>query len=503
MINNNNICRLFSTINNKSINNQNNIEISLLKSVGTFININGMDYILSCFHGLNPLNDDITVFYNDNKQMMVKKKCKLISFCEEYDIALLQVYKTKQTSEITLNNFIQSFLITNPKYNITMFSDIDNPNNSNYLLTKELVCENIIFEKYNGFLCPPAPYVVMNTDNLKEFKLEGLSGSLIYNNQHILGMIAMKDLNTGRLKILHASAIYRFISEFADKNKFRGLTTIVGNFTECQFDNNNENTHGLCVENTYDINYNNNIYHTIKTAKNNIKKGDIIYMVNNYPLMEGCVIDPVYGIPINFATFISLKYKSGDLINLTLFRLKKKSDDDYDNKKINVIARPIQTMKYLQISNYSDHIYADIDDKKKMYYYEFAGFTFVELTESLINDYKNKNIILRNIIENYLTLNKYRDKDISVVVAISANPSMFDTASDYKDFFPLKHNYGNEFDIGILKKINEKPINKLYDIKTYINKQSLTKMNFEFNNEFKIHMVFDKLTLLKIFFPDK
>jgi len=503
MISNINTCRLFTTI-QENYKLDDKKTISLIKLTGTFININGMDYILSCYHGLDPSNDDIIcIYYDIKKKEYVQKKCKLIILCEEYDIALLQIYKLKKSSLITIDKFTQSFIINNPKYKINIYennTNIDNTNINNIKewLTKELTYINIIFDKYTGFLCSQVPYIVMDAENLKGIKLDGFSGSLIYNDHHILGMLVREDIITKKLKILHSSAIYRFLNEFSITNKFDGLINIVGDFSECQFELNKNNICGLRIGNTYDINYN-NVKNPTKIKKSNLRNGDIIYMVNNYNIIDGCIIDPIYNIPINFFTYISLKYRSNDSIKLNLLRLKPKLEDDYDEKQLNINARPMKTMKYIQISNFFDYEHMN-NQKNKKYYFEFAGFIFAELTESIINEYRKKNIILRNVIDKYMNQYKYRDKDISIIVIIHADSNIFDTASDYKDFFPLKYNSGNEHDIGILTKVNKKQITRLSDIKEYIDKQSLTKMNFEFNSEFKIHMIFERLTLIKIYF---
>ena len=346
-----------------------------------------MDYILSCFHGINPLNDNMFANYYDKKtKKYVSKKCKLVTFCEEFDLALLQIYKLNQSSSISIDNFTQLFNIPNSEYKINLLDNDSNSNNIPKWHNDNCYYQGIIFDRYTGFLCPHMPYVVMDLKKSTIKKLSSSSGSLVYNNKFILGMLVREDIITKKLKILHSSVIYRFLNEFIMTGKFNGLISVVGDFTECEFDLDNKHVHGLHIDNTYDINYN-NVYNQVKTKRNNLKNGDIIYAINNIPIIDGCIFDKKYNIPIKFSTYVSLKYKIDDSIKLDILRLKPKTDDDYDKKTVNINARPLNTMKYIQLSDFSS---LNINSGNKKMSYEFAGFIFAELTESIIKEYRNK-----------------------------------------------------------------------------------------------------------------
>jgi hypothetical protein len=385
-------------------------------------------------------------------------------------------------SDINCDNFFRKFMFENIKYSIYIMND-----DMEKWTINTCECNNIIFDKYNGLLCPSAPYMVMKLEKNKIKTLNGSSGTLIFNKNHIFGMLLREDIKTNDIKVLHASAIYRFLNEFLLTNKFCGVIGIVGKFCDIEFNTENGHMYGIVIEDTYNINYNNIIN---KPKRNNLQNGDIIYKINNISINKGYILDNNYGIPMDIQTYVGLTYKFRDGITLNILRLKEKSTDDYDEKKITINSRPLYTMKYVQLLNYNCT-------------YSFAGFIFTELTESIIEEYATKNIIVKNVIDKYLHKYPYRDKDVSVVVVIKTDPCIFDTASDYKDFFPLKHNFENQYSIGILKKVNKKKITNLNNVKEYIDKYGITKLNFEFDDNFKIHILLEKNTLIKVYFPKK
>lgn len=488
-------------------------------SLGTFIKINKQIYILTCNHGLSLYYKSINVIYYDkNKKNIIA--CDIVSNSHELDLALLIPLNKKINIQSSLNDddFKNDFFYNNINFSTDMnvnkndmTCDINsiNMNNGDSL---NIPCDitNIIFCKKHSFNIPEIPIVMLHIDEKYINEICGLSGSLVSNNKRILGILLEYDTIDNKLNILHSSMINRFIDEFKKTSRICGLVSIIGDFKIIQFkDNKNQISNGIFVNDTYDIKYNKNVYTKNTTTSAYLQKNDIILKINDLSFNnDGYILDMNYGIPMNLTSYISLKYKCDDIIDIEI--LRKKNNNEYKNKKIEIKARPIDTMKYVSLCNIKYMNTKELT-KNNDYWYEFNGLTFMEIDEYTVSLYKKQNMNIKNIINKYIN-NKntvFRDKNEKIVVLININDEAIDTANEYKYFFPFKKINENDdnYDICIIEKVyegntkNSKKISTLGELKNlldqYSNNGDFVLQTQSDNMKFKIYFSNGKINQIK------
>ena len=104
----------------------------------------------------------------------------------------------------------------------------------------------------------------------------------------------------------------------------------------------------------------------------------------------------------------------GDMIPCSIMRNKKlRKSNDYRIKKINIKSRPLNTMKYIPITF----------NGKKL---EYCGLIFYELSEDIMDIYRNMGIDLGLYLSKYYLTDQYRNENENVIVLLDINRNKID-----------------------------------------------------------------------------
>jgi hypothetical protein len=347
-------------------------------SLGTIININNSSYVLTCSHGLR--NAYELIIYKFGKNMEKYSVSKVID-AYELDIALLKInYSTKNSAR-----FSSDFPVVDSRlrfYIKNLFNRTPGFELHNCSMVK------VTYEKYCSFNMPLLPLLhIKLLDTLNEYT--GVSGACVLDqNNNIVGIISNVRDDTKLLCLVPTVSIMRVIKEVEKYGSFNGICGIVADLKETD--------NGYLVAKSYDINYN----HSSDRADfvgGNIRTDDII----------------VYNGETHINSFIALNFMSDDKIPLNIIRTNSK----YVREEKNIVlkARSLRTLKYIPM----------LDSKK---FVQYAGLTFVELSEELLELYNNKGIRPTGHTLKYYTKTPYRNNsDESIIVLIDINKSLVPT----------------------------------------------------------------------------
>lgn len=440
-------------------------------SIGFIFTIKKKPFIITCYHGVkNSLN--IKLFHKNKKY----NGC-IHTYSDELDIALLSIDKTldvdlKKTIKSSGLKYFDLNILNKSKskiftINIDKFINKKKTNVDFDFDVNFIECEimNIKLEKYNSLNLPHMPYINVKIKNDYDdiSELNGLSGSLVINDNKIIGMVSNAKVDNSQISLIPTFIFKRFINEIEINKTFQGVCTIVGKFSICEYKNENIKYNGIYVEDCYDINYNN--FDFIKKESlmvgRNLKTGDIIYEINNKFLNDkGEIYDDNIKISINYQTYISLNYKCGDLIPLKI--LRERNVNDYREKILNVKARPISSLKYIPVSFNNFTL-------------NHKGFVFMEVSEDLIDKCRKNGIDICKSIFNQYCLKPYRNEKKHIIVLIDIER---DKINEYcleqidKIGLPFVNNNNNEeYDLAVVRKFNKRKVNTLESLKTLIKKE--------------------------------
>jgi hypothetical protein len=269
-------------------------------------------------------------------------------------------------------------------------------------------------------------------------------------------------IENSKLKVIPSVTIMRFIDEIRLTNRFNGICTIVGKFTKCDFElTENNKQYGVLIEDNYDINYNNYDYKD-KHSYMNPRKNDIIVKIEDSEITKtGKIYDKCTGVELDFQTYLALNFTCGDTVSMTILRCNKKRNDDYKEKKIVIRARPIESMKYVQIT--FNGLIVD-----------YKGFLFIEMSEDIILNYYNLGIDIGQFLDKYLIVTPYRNEQEHIVVLIDIDKNRISKKNlDIVNTtgLPLMNKTEKYYMIPILKKINKKRIFNLKDLKQSLSQE--------------------------------
>ncbi len=402
-------------------------------TLGTVVNLKNGSYVLTCFHGIR--NAYELSIYKLGTRCKKYTVSKIIPACE-LDLALLKI-DNYDDSFLDAHKFVTSY--PNIKSNL-MFYIKEIGKNSRVSRLCHCRVEEISNEKQVSFNVPDMPIVsVKLLDTIDEFN--GISGACVFDkNGYVSGVISnIKDI-TKLLSIVPSVSILRLFTEVDEYDDFLGLCTLV---LSSKFD---KEQNGHLVVNSYDINYNNNIY----TKKpdilgSNLRKHDIIQSVNGYQFDQKTGLLAINDLQIPFETYLALNCKNDDDMHIKIYRQSKKKSECKDLK---IKARPLNTLRYVHI----------LEENK---YVEYAGITFVELSEELLDLYKNMGIRLSGSILKYYVRTPFRNSNAKVIVMLDVDRTKLSDkilAKFDEIGLPLINVNAQQYYVPQLTKINNKKI---------------------------------------------
>ena len=371
------------------------------ESVGIIINIKDKTFVITCYHSIKNYID-IGIYYSD----YINNSLTPVAILEECDIVLLEYTGDVSLRSITIDNF-------NPQINEELKYNVIIPSINEENLNLDLDFKNISFESPSLFLLSDIIYMYFEKH---EFIFKGCSGSPVLDSRgSIVSMIVSQD-NDG-IKAIHSSFILRLLREYS------GICGLAISYDLCQIGD----IYGLKLNNTHEVNYNNNPYATEKYRYKNIKVDDIIIEINNQKLdRQGYIYDEICQKSIPFSTYIGLNFVSTDLIPLKLLRNR----GEYKQLNLNIVARPYNTMLTLPIYTKKFMIYGDL--------------VYCELSEEILLYLLRKECEIPEVFLNSLISNPYiNDYDKRIVIILGSV------------------NNDNPNKLSIVNKINNKNINNL------------------------------------------
>lgn len=462
---------------------QENKKITLL-NIGNIVFINNRYYIITCYHCVkNTLN--ITIQIKDNRY-----KCYLEYFSDEFDLALLIINEYKGDHIIKPDDFVTD--LTGKSYikglDISTFQRHKKIKDKIYNCKEiNLITNNSVHTSNVSYNLPKIPYISVqiqeDIDDIHE--LQGISGSFLMNkNKKILGII--NRVENSSIHAISTSTIQRFINEIEKTGNFKGICTLVGRYASCEYVPDHESQrkgNALYVEDCMDINYNNYNYNDNNTYMN-IRNGDLIIEVNGHKIDDHGMID---GSNIDMQTYIAMNFFCGSIIPLKILRCKN-NNNDYKEKKINIRARPLSSMKYISVSF------------NKLYNYH--GLILVELSEDMINYYRDIGVTIGySFRKNYID-NPYRNNlDEKIIVLINLDKKNLNkktTEKINKLGLPLIK-IEKDYTLAVLNKVNKKKINNVDELINIVKDNRDNTLYFSINDreKFKIEIKNDKIKDLK------
>ncbi len=184
---------------------------------------------------------------------------------------------------------------------------------------------------------------------------------------------------------------------------------------------------------------------------------------------KGRVYHNYMNMHIPLTTYIALNFINDEFIPLTV--LRSKNNEEVDEKLLKIKARPVWTMKNIMINSNNR-------------YYDLRGFIFTEISEDIIEFYRNHNILLSGkIAENYLQ-NPYVNSSSRLVALVNIDKkqfSKFDLDRLFTFGIPLIkiEKTTNEYCLPILENINKK---KIINLDSLNNTEMSEKLKLKFSS---------------------
>lgn len=381
---------------------------AICKAMGGFyITVENIHYTITCKHGISSYT-----YVNHKRE-------EVLAVAPEFDLALLT-----GNEGIHINDIV---------YDIKSIGDGTIVYQGDHGITyQKAVFSGITFwSPYTNI--PKNPYVIIKCNTVKH----GMSGGLFIVNGKLVGIISNNNLSDGVVYVIPSFVIVRFISEYIQSNKYRGICSFAAKIDTVSAQIGDTEEYMAAIDDCFNINYNN--HDATRAIGWNLRNKDLIVSIDDHKLNQDWFIHCEHlGVSIPYDTYIALHFKAGDLFNITVYREK---DDDYKKLSFKICARPINTT--LQLPIVGDSI-------------ESHGIIFSEMSIELANKHKLK---IKNI---------YRDSNERILVVT-------DIISDALKF---KHVIlSNDHDFWKCIKKNGKNVKKLGDIETLRPGDTLTFAN--------------------------
>jgi hypothetical protein len=405
-------------------------------------------------------------------------------FSDELDLALLTFDSTEsgvsEVSYVDINSFSEDLPTIGGKltltYNHTKKISEDSVIKEEKFI--ELIMNNVILEKYSSFNMPELPYFKCTIRDLSDDKLtvlKGLSGVQCYRDDKIVGMLMNYSKDDNCIRVVPSTVILMFINEFSVKGMYSGIPGIILRYDISEVSHNGAKCAGIVVDSTYDIQYD-----------EMVKAGDIIFRIDGKEISkDGMIFDQKMKTYVPFETYITMNFRNDDRVLMTLMRKELKTDD-YKEMIVNVKTVPLCKIRTVQINH--DNRYSTIN-----------GFVFTELTENIIEFYRNHNIYIsgdlleRYAIESFGSVDQPRPIVLINIISSEFDKQHLDLVR--KIGLPLlkKKNTKNEYYLCILDTINKQKVTRLADIEGLLADKNT--LRFAIDRSIKLVVNFTKTNL--------
>jgi len=434
-------------------------------SNGIIFNCLHKTYIATCYHSIiNAYKIDVMI---NQKKIYT---ASIIAKCKEFDLTILET--TVPNKNIISRDVLFEKKIVSNKDLVMKYINVNKKIFDNKIeidvVTSQI--DNLSFEHGDSYNDIIVPYYNIKISESFDFEMDlgGISGSAVYCDDKIIGIMTSINKVTQLFKVVPSICITRLLNEIEQTSKFRGLCSFVFDYDKYNVTADNGTTYdGFVVTNNYKIKYNDNKTNNINNKDILISFDDKIIANKNY------VYDETANILLPFSTFISLNYFDSSLIKIRLFRESLKIKDDYDLIYIHIKMKTINSMRVIKTFDDSFNV-VDIN-----------GLIFMQLTEELIDQYERHNIKLHdNIKKYYKEKNKsiLTDKNQNIIVITNIKRRMMSNKiiSKIDNYgLPLIHMDSDENDntftyvLPIVTKVNDKKIEDMSDLGQKINKIDL------------------------------
>lgn len=438
------------------------------KTYGILLNIYNTPHILT--------TNDFHTTIPSHSNHINKKKLKIAAIGNDMNLMLFRI---KHDIKININ----AKHLTISDFDTSFPESKNNSINSTQCNVNEIDFINMV-----SFNDPVLPRIMLSPAKLtKRNKKISLNMPLISTEQHtIKGIVSHIDSKNNIITVIPSITIVRFLREYINTGCYHGLCNIIAKTSLQQLTNKitKTKTYRIKVNNNYKINYNNNMYNPYQKPGQNLKKGDVIYKINNKSLdINETIYDDRTKSRLPLESYIALSYYSGNNIPLTILRQNKNNKNNINktmDKLINIRSRPVNTAKYLQFRN------------KTLKKYIFSGLIFTELNEHMVIQH-GETLVGKSFDYFYETPFRNKPKKIVVIHSLTKNaPKHFKTLG-----LPVIKPTNKTNIIPIVSTINNKKVHSLHELAELLNNNSakhvikltLTntqhiKLSFDSNNLF-------------------
>jgi len=367
---------------------------------GFYVNISNEIYIITCFHVINYNYVKIISYYFNTDGKLCSHILKPYIIIEEFDIVILKiegtydiktlhVYDEKECTRISDIDVNKSFDICTYLYDRTFLFQ----NGQTVTRTEFNNIEQVAFiTKYITGLCIPFINVIPYEENIQ---YNGMSGSIVFNNSLLTGIVMIKDIASRCIQILPISICLYIVQSFL-KTPQKNLSMIIMHTILVADENTDKsiNYYGHYVTDSFDI-----VYMTPNRKKKHMFcKGDIIISFDGHQITKnGTIFCERFGSNIQIKTYFMFQIMQNDFVQIDYVR---------ENNKCSCIINGVDPKMYLGYNLCKQYAFL---------YYD--GFIFTELSEELL-EYFATNNILSLLTENKqlnIVANKINKKYVALV----------------------------------------------------------------------------------------
>lgn len=387
---------------------------NVLLSLGTIMKIYDKYFLICNYHSIN-YSDNI--FLIDDSTKYIINSSKII--IPEIDLAIIKLNEEiSNIYDVIEYSHIDKLDINVKEINNKANFDFIIPFNDVYM---SLQCNIVKFtkKKYNNICFPDMPMFIakLTKESIKKIKnninlLHGASGTPIYKNNKIYGILSGEINNDGTLILTPIFMIKRVINEIIITGKFNGLCKsyydidIIGGNT--------------FITNIYPVNY--NTYNKLYGIKNTrLRKNDIISLIDDKKIINNKLFDDNLNIFIDIDTYYIINKDINSLNKILVLRpnnregnkyveIKTGNKDIYSCTNINILSNKI---KYYIINK---KIYCEVNSELFKLLLQYRNFSNEDIVYSSLkikysdDFYNTKKIILCNDLENEYCI--FNNKDI-------------------------------------------------------------------------------------------
>ena len=386
----------------------------ILLSLGTIIKLYDKYFLICNYHSIN-YSDNISLIGDDTKYTITNNKIII----PEIDLAIIQLdEEISNIYDMIEYSHIDKLDINIKDINNKVIFDFIIPFNDMYM---SLQCNIIQFTKkrYNNICFPDMPMFIakLTKESIKKIEnninlLHGASGTPIYKNNKIYGILSGEINDDGTLILTPIFMIKRVLNEIITTGKFNGL---------CKSYYDVDTIGGTTfITKIYPVDY--NIYNKLYGVKNTrLRKNDIISLIDENKVIDNKIFDNNLNIFIDIDTYYIINKDINSLNKILVLRPNNKDGnkhveiitgnrDIYSCTNINILSNKIE---YYIID---DKIYCEVNSELFKLLLQYRIFSDVDIVYSSLkikysDIFSNtKKIMLCNDLENKYCI--FNNKDI-------------------------------------------------------------------------------------------